>query len=166
MPIRPLFKGSLLIAPTLWLTMCQSPGEALDAKQSPSDESSCLDCTLEHCPGAAVLKDEVLQIDRGQLRRRARCLGTHSEVQLHPRASDGKIVGVALSGIREGSVFQSMGLKNKDLIIGINGEPADPESISGLMRALGANDDATIEIIVKRDSETVTFRFMLKMPEP
>jgi type II secretory pathway component PulC len=142
--------------------MCQSPGEALDAKQSLSDESSCLNCTTEHCAGAAVLQNEVLQIDRDQLRRRARCLGTHAEVQLHPRTSDGKVVGMALSGISEGSLFQAIGLQNKDLIMSINGAPADSTAISGLMSALGRDDDTRIEIVAKRGSEAVIFRFKLE----
>ena len=161
MLIGALPNHTLRILGMLLITMCQSTGEVPETKKSQSDTDSCSNCTIENCAGAAILRDGVLQVDRDQLRRRARCLGVHSEVQLHPKTEQGKIVGVALSGVRDGSIFQSMGLQNRDLITSMNGAPADLTSMSDLLGAFGHDDDAVIEIVVKRGAETISLRFQI-----
>ena len=160
MQIGALPNHTLRILGMLLITMCQSVGEVPETKKSQSDTDSCSNCTIEHCAGAAVLRDGVLQVDRDQLRQRARCLGVHSEVQLHPKTEQGKLVGVALFSIRDGSLFQSMGLQNRDLITSVNGAPADLTSMLDLLGALG-HDDAVIEIVVRRGAETMTLRFRI-----
>lgn len=71
-----------------------------------------------------------------------------SEARILPKWEDGRMVGVQVSGIKPGSLFEEMGIANGEVITQLNGIAIDsPESSAQVMLELTESDsfDVTVE---------------------
>jgi general secretion pathway protein C len=86
-----------------------------------------------------------------------------SEARILPKYEAGEMVGVQLSAIKPGSLFEKMGIKDGDTITALNGIRIDsPEQSSKILLELTSADAFTIE--VNNDGGTQTLSYTLPTP--
>jgi len=83
-----------------------------------------------------------------------------SEVRIRPHFRNGKPDGLALSKIKKGSLFSRLGLKNGDIIEGINDKSiTSPDDIMSLYNKLKSGSEVAIQINRKGRKKTINYRF-------
>ncbi len=77
------------------------------------------------------------------------------QLLLYPIKEEGEPAGVLIRKIRRGSILWRMGLRNRDVIRGVNGKPiSGPNEADAFFRALKAGGEITVEITrAKRPQE-------------
>ncbi|MSQ00711.1 MAG: hypothetical protein EXR71_02335 [Myxococcales bacterium] len=84
--------------------------------------------------GVTRVSDTKFLVDRSFLEKQLGNVETlATQVRAAPKSEDGKIIGFRLSGIRKGSVFDKLGIKNGDVVHNVNGQ-----SLTSMETALGA----------------------------
>lgn len=77
------------------------------------------------------------------------------------KGSDGQVDGYRLSGIRRKSVFHKLGIKNGDIVHGVNGKPLT--SMSAAMDAFnGLQNDRNFSFDVTRRNNKKTFEYEIR----
>jgi general secretion pathway protein C len=83
-----------------------------------------------------------------------------SEVRIRPHFRDGKPDGLALSRIKGGSVFAKLGLKNGDIVQGMNDSSIEsPDDILDLYKKLKSGSRVELQIKRKGQTKTINYRF-------
>lgn len=81
------------------------------------------------------------------------------QVRIRPYFEDGNPEGVLLSGIRRGSIFEDMGLKSGDVVVGVNGEPI--KSVEDAMKLYdGMKSAQNVAVQIERNGtpQTISYR--------
>lgn len=84
--------------------------------------------------GVTKVSDTKYLVDRSFLEKQlgnVEALAT--QIRAAPKTEDGKVIGFRLSGIRKGSVFDKLGIKNGDVVHNVNGT-----ALTSMEGALGA----------------------------
>jgi general secretion pathway protein C len=87
--------------------------------------------------------------------------GLMKQVRFRPHFTDGKPDGLMLTGIKPGSIFRKMGLRNGDIIVGV--DETDIRSVDdalGFYQNLQSSSQATLQI--KRRGRLRTMNYTIK----
>lgn len=83
-----------------------------------------------------------------------------TQVRAVPHFEGGRSTGFRLFAIRQGSLFDKIGLKNGDIIQRINdADLNDPSRALALMQDMRNEDELTVEVIRNRQPQTLHYRF-------
>ena len=83
-----------------------------------------------------------------------------SEVRIRPHFRNGKPDGLALSRIKAGSIFAKLGLKNGDIVQGMNDSSIEsPDDILDLYKKLKSGSRVELQIKRKNQTKTINYRF-------
>ncbi len=83
-----------------------------------------------------------------------------SQARIRPHFKDGKPDGLALSNINRGSIFAKLGLRNGDVVQGINdGSIESPDDILGLYEKLKSGSQVSLQIDRRGQRQTLNYRF-------
>jgi len=83
-----------------------------------------------------------------------------SQVRVRPHYKDGEADGLMLSQVRPNSFFSKMGLRNGDIIQGVDGEPiTSPDDIMGLYEELKEGSSVSLQVGRRGQNKTLTYRF-------
>jgi len=83
-----------------------------------------------------------------------------TQVRIRPYFSAGKPDGFMVSRIKQGSLFQKMGLKNGDVIQGVNDNPiGSADDMLGLYKGLQSGSEVTLNIKRRGKQETLKYTF-------
>ena len=83
-----------------------------------------------------------------------------SEVRVRPHFRNGKPDGLALSRIKKGSIFGKLGLKNGDIIQGMNESNIEsPDDILDLYKKLKSGSRVELQIKRRGQRKTLNYRF-------
>jgi len=83
-----------------------------------------------------------------------------SQVRIRPHFRNGKPDGLALSRIKAGSIFAKLGLKNGDIVQGMNDKSIkSPDDILALYKKLKSGSRVKLEIDRKGQRETLNYSF-------
>jgi len=83
-----------------------------------------------------------------------------TQVRIRPYFSEGKPDGFLVSRIKQGSIFQKMGLKNGDVIQGVNDSPiGSADDMLGLYKELQSGSEITLNIKRRGKQETLKYTF-------
>ena len=83
------------------------------------------------------------------------------QVKIMPHFTEGQPDGFSLTGIRPNSIFRKMGLRNGDIITGVNGQKIQTmEDAMGFYRQLSASDSLSVQM--KRRGRENTFNYQIK----
>jgi general secretion pathway protein C len=83
-----------------------------------------------------------------------------SQVRVRPHYKGGEADGLMLSQIRPNSIFTKMGLRNGDIIQGVDGEPVtSPDEIMGLYEELKSGSSVSLQIGRRGQKRTLNYRF-------
>jgi general secretion pathway protein C len=83
-----------------------------------------------------------------------------TQASIRSHLEDGEPDGLAITGIKAGSIFRRMGLRNGDIIKGVNeNEIISPEDLISLYNDLKSETEVSLQI-VRRGRETIlNYRF-------
>jgi general secretion pathway protein C len=83
-----------------------------------------------------------------------------TQVRIRPYFSSGKPDGFMVSNIKQGSIFQKMGLRSGDVIRGVNDRPiTSADDMLGLYRGLQSGSEINLNIKRRGKEETLTYVF-------
>jgi general secretion pathway protein C len=83
-----------------------------------------------------------------------------TEARVRPYFSEGEADGFMISRIKNGSIFQKMGIRNGDIIQGVNSEPIkSPEDMLELYKGLKSGAQITLNIKRRGKEETLEYVF-------
>jgi general secretion pathway protein C len=83
-----------------------------------------------------------------------------SEVRVRPHFRNGKPDGLALSRIKKGSLFAKLGLKNGDVVQGMNDSNIEsPDDMMALYKKLKSGSRVKLQIKRRGQTETINYRF-------
>jgi len=84
-----------------------------------------------------------------------------SQASIRPHFTDNQADGLAITGIRAGSIYRRMGLRNGDIIQGIsNNEIKSPDDIVSLYNDLKLESDISLQIKRRGQELTLNYSFM------
>jgi general secretion pathway protein C len=83
-----------------------------------------------------------------------------AQVRVRPTFSEGKPGGFMVSRIRSGSFFEKMGLKNGDIIRGVNGKPLQSaDRMLDLYRTMKSGSEVTLTVKRRGKDENLRYAF-------
>jgi general secretion pathway protein C len=96
---------------------------------------------VEPASSSIALKREKIQEAVGNLNELMK------QVRIRPHFKDGQPDGLTLSGVRSGSIFSEMGLRNGDVIIGVDGQKIESvDDALGLYQNLQSANNVQVQI--------------------
>jgi general secretion pathway protein C len=82
-----------------------------------------------------------------------------TQVSIQPHMQDGVIDGLAVSGVKAGSIFRRAGLSNGDIIKGIEGmEVRGPEDLLSLYSSLRERESVSYQVVRRGRERNVLLR--------
>jgi general secretion pathway protein C len=83
-----------------------------------------------------------------------------TQVRIRPHFTAGKADGLAIARIKAGSIFSRLGLRNGDIIQGIDNEPIqNPDDILALYEKLESKSTISLQIKRRGKEKTITYNF-------
>ncbi|MEA3470758.1 MAG: PDZ domain-containing protein, partial [Thermodesulfobacteriota bacterium] len=83
-----------------------------------------------------------------------------TQARVRPYFSQGEADGFMISRIKRGSIFQKMGMRNGDIIQGVNNEPIkSPDDMLELYKGLKSGSQITLNIKRRGREETLEYVF-------
>lgn len=82
-----------------------------------------------------------------------------TQASIKPHFTDGEVDGLSVTGVKAGSIFRKMGLRNGDIVKSVNGNDIkSPEDLLSLYSDLQAEDNISIKIIRRGRERTNNLR--------
>ena len=83
-----------------------------------------------------------------------------TQARIRPHFKDGQADGLTITGIKAGSVFRRLGLRNGDILNGINGSPIEsPDDILSVYDDIKSGADISIQLRRRGRETTLNYRF-------
>jgi general secretion pathway protein C len=84
-----------------------------------------------------------------------------SEARIRPHFNSDRVPdGLIVTGIRGNSIFRRMGLRNGDIVQGVDGNPiSNPDDIISMYNNLKSASDVAIQILRRGREQTINYRF-------
>jgi general secretion pathway protein C len=83
-----------------------------------------------------------------------------TQVRIRPHFKDGRADGLSITRIRRGSIFAKLGLRNGDIVQGINGRSiTSPDDVLALYEQLNSGTPMSLEITRRNQQRTINYRF-------
>jgi general secretion pathway protein C len=133
------------IASKSGISKFRSPGRA--APKSPASKSRA--------------GDSVITVDRSDVDESLTNINTLlSEVRIRPHFKDGKPDGLAVSRIKDGSLFSKLGLQEGDVVQAVNNNAIrSPDDVLALYKKLRAGSEVAIQVNRNGQSQTINYTF-------
>jgi general secretion pathway protein C len=106
--------------------------------------------------------DEAVNIDREKINNSLKNINQlMSQVKVRPHFKDGKPDGLLLSHVQQTSIFNEMGLKNGDIVKGVNGK--EIQSVDDALKFYDSLKSSTaVEVQVERQGDMMTIGYQIK----
>ena len=83
-----------------------------------------------------------------------------TQARIRPHFSDGKPDGLAVSNIRPGSFFAKLGLRNGDIVQGINGRNIkSPDDVMDVYQKLKSGSRVALQVMRKGEEKIINYQF-------
>jgi len=109
--------------------------------------------------GIQARSDTDFVIDRAEVDKQMENLNQlFTQVRAVPHFQDGKAAGFRLFAIRQDSIFEKLGLKNGDVVTGINGnELTDPARAMSLIQELRNEGHISVDVMRNRQPSSLKY---------
>lgn len=109
--------------------------------------------------GIRAISETSYQVDRAEVDKAMENLNQlFTQIRAVPHFQDGKAAGFRLFAIRRDSIFEKLGLKNGDIITGINGnELTDPARAMSLLQELRSEGNVSVAINRNRAPSNLSY---------
>jgi len=106
--------------------------------------------------------DESVSIDREKINDSLKNINQlMSQVKMRPHFKDGKPDGLLLSHVRSNSIFKEMGLKNGDIVKGVNGN--EIQSVDDALKFYeNLKSSSSVEVQIERKGEALTIGYQIE----
>lgn len=113
-------------------------------------------------PGGRFDYDESVSIDRERINESLKNINQlMSQVKVRPHFKDGKPNGLLLSHVRQNSIFKEMGLKNGDIVKGVNGN--EIQSVDDALKFYESlKSSSSVEVQIERQGEGLTIGYQIE----
>ncbi len=124
---------------------------------SPRTKTGSGTAAAPHPPGA----ETTITVSREEVRQRLQNINElFTQARIRPYFVDGKPDGLAITNVKDDSIFSRMGLRNGDVVKGMNGRPIKaPNDALALFRKLRSGDSFSLELSRRGAPETISYRF-------
>ena len=104
---------------------------------------------------------DTVMVDRSDIQKSFQDLNQLlTQVRVRPHFTAGKADGLAIARIKAGSIFSRLGLRNGDIIQGIDNEPIqNPDDIMALYEKLESKSTISLQIKRRGKEKTITYNF-------
>ncbi len=83
-----------------------------------------------------------------------------TQARIRPHFQDGQPDGLTITGIKADSIFRKMGLRNGDVIYGINGDPIQsPDDVLGVYNSVTSGSNISVQIKRRGRETTLNYQF-------
>ena len=130
--------------------------EPSSSKSTPSRSSRTSSRTSRAAP-----RPRTITVDRSDMEAELADINKIlSQARIRPHFQDGQSDGLTITGIKAGSIFRKMGLRNGDIIHGINGDPIQsPEDVFGMYDSMKSGSNISIQIKRRGRETTLNYQF-------
>ena len=113
-------------------------------------------------PGERSGNDETVSIDREKINESLKNINQlMSQVKVRPHFKDGKPNGLLLSHVRSNSIFKEMGLRNGDIVKGVNGN--EIQSVDDALKFYESlKSSSSVEVQIERQGEPLTIGYQIE----
>ncbi len=81
-----------------------------------------------------------------------------TEIAITPNMEDGQINGLSLNRISPNSIFRRMGLRNGDVLLGVNGEAIQsPEDAMRMYQSIRSSSEVQVQVRRRGQERTITY---------
>jgi general secretion pathway protein C len=105
--------------------------------------------------------ESVITVDRSDVDESLTNINTLlSEVRIRPHFKEGKPDGLAVSRIKDGSLFSKLGLQEGDVVQAVNDNAIrSPDDVLALYKKLRAGSEVAIQVNRNGQSQTINYTF-------
>ena len=105
--------------------------------------------------------EQVITLDRGNIDAAVQDMGRlMTDARIRPFFSGGQVDGLMISNIVPGSVFQQLGLRNGDVVQGVDGRPLrSPNDLMAVYQSLESGSEVSVNIKRRGRDELLQYRF-------
>lgn len=81
-----------------------------------------------------------------------------TEIAITPNMEDGQVNGLSLNRISPNSIFRRMGLRNGDVLLGVNGQPIQsPEDAMQMYQSIKSSSEVQVQVRRRGQDRTITY---------
>jgi len=112
-------------------------------------------------PSAPAAIEQNITIKRSDINESLKDLnGLISQASIQSHYTDGEADGLAVTGIKAGSIFRKMGLRNGDIVKGVNdNEIKSPEDLINIYNDLKSAPDISLQIMRRGQERSLNYSF-------
>jgi general secretion pathway protein C len=112
-------------------------------------------------PSAPAAIERNITIKRSDINESLKDLnGLISQASIQSHYTDGEADGLAVTGIKAGSIFRKMGLRNGDIVKGVNdNEIKSPEDLINIYNDLKSAPDISLQIMRRGQERSLNYSF-------
>jgi general secretion pathway protein C len=113
-------------------------------------------------PAGLTGAERNITMNRSELNESLKDLnGLMSQASIQPHSTDGQQDGLAVTGIKAGSIFRKMGLRNGDIVKSVNNEAIkSPEDLINMYNDLKSAPDISVQISRRGQERTLNYNFI------
>lgn len=125
------------------------------------EEEAASRAETEYVRSPAVEKEATIVVSRSEVDESLK--NVHqllTQVRIRPHFRDGKPDGLAISNIRPGSFFAKLGLRNGDIVQGINGRNIkSPDDVMEVYQKLKSGSRVALQVMRNREEKIINYQF-------
>lgn len=139
------------------LTM-EEPGSYVTGTASDISQAETVPVAAPSAPAAI---ERNITIKRSDINESLKDLnGLISQASIQSHYTDGEADGLAVTGIKAGSIFRKMGLRNGDIVKGVNdNEIKSPEDLINIYNDLKSAPDISLQIMRRGQERSLNYSF-------
>jgi general secretion pathway protein C len=139
------------------LTM-EEPGSHVTGTASDISQAETVPVATPSAPAAI---ERNITIKRSDINESLKDLnGLISQASIQPHYTDGEADGLAVTGIKAGSIFRKMGLRNGDIVKGVNdNEIKSPEDLINMYNDLKSAPDISLQVMRRGRERSLNYSF-------
>jgi general secretion pathway protein C len=123
--------------------------------------TSQVEVAAETSPAATAAVERNMNIKRSDVEASLKDLNELlSQASIQPHSTDGEPDGLTITGIKAGSIFRKMGLRNGDIIKGVNNDPIKTtEDMISMYNDLKSAPDISLQITRRGQERSFNYNF-------
>jgi len=135
--------------------------EVLTMEESASSRAKSEDKIVKR-PSSRAATERTITVRRSDIDRSLADINKLlSQARILPHLKDGRPDGLSITGIKSGSIYRKMGLRNGDIIYGVNDSPiTTPEDILSMYNDLSSGTGISLQI--KRSGRERTMNYKIR----
>jgi general secretion pathway protein C len=124
-------------------------------------DTSQVEAAAETTPAATAAVERNMNIKRSDIEASLKDVNELlSQASIQPHSTDGEPDGLTITGIKAGSIFRKMGLRNGDIIKGVNNDSIKTtEDLIGMYNDLKSAPDISLQITRRGQERSFNYNF-------